>query len=344
MRAKWTINQIDQSKRRIKGFLEQKPFAQSGISKMEYILTKIDELSNSTSPHLQLEQFIYIMSALVCQRNESALPMSQVKHLMSRAEALLLTNGIKAKDSASSILYNELNTVVSQIYLKNGQTFESAWALNLARQFSGKTLYSQAHEALSHGLRHISLNNVSLALQYFEQARQGNPSPAELEKIVINEIKCLRLSGQLQRARDQLAEYDSWLNASAASDKFKLEMQWESKLLDCLRDRDPRALLKLCKRGQSHCLTTYALEAFLWQSCFEPHKKVLPKLQTIQQYKGIEFASDKIYYRIAQAIEEGADAKRPIYGRLEKLGQALGEATRLSSPDKKLLTDRLREI
>ena len=337
MRANWTINEVNLCKKKVYEFLDSIDKDVTSSARSETIISKINQLSRVGAPEYQLEQFIYIMWALITHYSKPFLKPGQINSLIKNAFVILKVNHIKARHSSTSILYNELQTAASQIHMKEGRAWQAAWTLNLAREYSGMPLYSPPHEAFSQAIRFFAIDNYCIGIKYLKEALATSPSGHEYEKSLIHLFRAYRITGDFAAFKALLAAETCDKSDEHFSDKFRLELEWEKQIVDATESSDFINLLKLCRRGQDHCRNSYLLEGFFWQWCVYPKRKVLPKLRSLQQYPGIDFSHDRNLYKIASAIEDSDDARITKYDRIEKLGQAFEIVSILNSSDKRLL-------
>lgn len=300
---------------------------------------RIGLLEGEFTPELQARRFVHVVGLIAWHEREDFLTPSQVNGLFETAAAILRIHGIPEESSKMSYLHGELRLLRSQLRRKEGRSIEAAWDALLARSVSGRGQLEEGRAALAIGIRAMRRGETRLALAAFADAEAHASDRPTRERARLGRIQLLRLAGRTQEAGEYAAEmaHDEGLSVEA-----RLELEWERM---CRKARETGEVLPLVlasSRGGSYRHSSYVIESTIWVKVCSAKGALarVPKVESIRRTfpdnvrRG---APNGRFYDVALRLDRCYDLEIPLVLRLEELGGALAEATRLPTLDKELL-------
>ncbi len=256
---RWTRSEVDAIKDSIRAELNSRADDLDGQTK--YLLDNIDTLSRSVDPKDHLPCFLHIIATYVHQQRFGTVPTKALDKIATIAEALLTTHGIDS-GSRLSFLASELHVCISQEHLRRGDRFQAAYRHEMAKyssggQMAGGDIYYQLLVA-AHRLR---LGEALQAADLFADAAKQATIDSWWRFCKVNQVRSLRLSGNLAAAKSEIDAHSSDKRHDADS---RLEFQWEAACIKVVETDDYYPMFVLVKNGGSHATPAYIAEAHLW--------------------------------------------------------------------------------
>ncbi|MFW7382096.1 MAG: hypothetical protein ACOH5I_25040 [Oligoflexus sp.] len=332
----WSLSEIDQIRREVRSLLDSK--AQTGQEKLEILLNEIARLEGVRDRLGYLRRYSCIMFSLIHHERQGGLSKKRITDLSDIAFAILKVNHIEASRSSLSFLYGDLFRITSQIFLKEGRLWQSAWVYQLACQFTSRNPYENKGKIdLSLGLRTLELGHAQLAIQLFQQAESNGLRGGDWERNRIGWLRSLRLSHRLQEASKLWQTTTD--EAKELSTDCKLELEWERICLDLSSTQDLTKMFQCVKKGKPHFINSYLIEAFFWSRAVAKTSwfDKIPKMKTLYKTSSLDMKSAGLFYKLAQALEDAYDQSIPLRIRLEQMGPLLEQIPSLRNVDKQLL-------
>jgi hypothetical protein len=304
-----------------------------------FLAERISLLESDFTPEMQARRFVHIVSLLALHEREDFLSNAQVNGLFDTANAILRIHGIPEESSKMSGLHGELRLLRSQLHRKEGRLLEAAWDAVVARSVSGRGELEEGRAALAIAIRAKRRGQTSLALAAFADAEAHAVDRPTRERARLGRIQLLRLAGHLGEAEELSAALARDRDLSAAA---RLELDWEGMCRKARKTNEILPLVLASGRGGSHRHSSYVIESTIWVKT-SSHRRYLervPKVESIRRAfpdnvrRG---ASNGRLFEVALRLDRCYDQDIPLVLRLDELGVALAEATRLPTIDKELL-------
>jgi tetratricopeptide (TPR) repeat protein len=337
-KGEWRKATVDDQKKKIAASLKELTADLTLRDRLRYILNEIQILENKADETAQIRRFIYIISALYHHQRYGGLSLKQMTDLENLAEALLKINRIKPKSSRLSFLYNDLHTVISEIYLKSGDIFESLLQRQLGIHLSQKTPYMQEYNTLSMAIYAMRMGQTTMAIDYYQQLVDKGESLASFikERSYIGLVRAYRLTHRFDEAQELSRQA---LEIKDARPSLHLELQWEHECRMVSQSGNLLPLLSKVKKKRSHYAASYILEAFLYTRAMATTRyfKNLPKLTSLIQYKDLDIDKNAPLYLIARQIEAAYDTEIIFKKRLSDMKIVFRLIKSVRNIDKELL-------
>jgi predicted unusual protein kinase regulating ubiquinone biosynthesis (AarF/ABC1/UbiB family) len=304
-----------------------------------HLAERISLLESELIPEMQARRFVHIVSLLAWHEREDFLSNAQVNGLFDTANAILRIHGIPEESSKMSGLHGELRLLRSQLRRKEGRLLEAAWDAVVARSVSGRGELEEGRAALAIALRAKRRGETRLALAAFADAEAHAVDRPTLERARLGRIQLLRLAGHLGEAEELSSELARDRDLSAAA---RLELDWEAMCRKVRKTSNLLPLVLATGRGGSHRHSSYVIESTVWVKT-SSHRRYLervPKVESIRRAfpdnvrRG---APNGRFFDVALRLDRCYDLEIPLVLRLDELGVAFAEATRLPTIDKELL-------
>ena len=305
--------------------------------RLAYIVDRIEELAPKEDAASECRRYIYVMSSLVHHERHGGLTPTQINRAADLALALLASNGITPGDGKLAYLHGELHLVMSHIHRQAGDPWMSAWEHRLIQVSSRKAPPGGSDfQALSTAGRSLRLGDAAVAVANFRQAEQGELPAALREKARLGLIKALRLSDQIEEAKEIIAATDADFTLSEAGEK---ELSWESACLSVVEGHSPGPLVALVRKNKPHHESIYLLETHLWTFCYnaDDWRRNLAKVRTMARRDDLRPQNHGIFHRFTLKLEETYEADRVPTQALREFGKYLSRTHELNTIDKELL-------
>ncbi len=336
--VQWTQKEVLETKKSVKAELD--PFNQPADRKkrLSLIFKNISELEDKEDAKSQLRLYIFIMSALVHHERFGGLSNQQIRNLSDIAFAILQTQGIEPAKSRLAFLYGELHLVLSQVSRKEGDHWAATWEQQLSFQLAGRAKkQEEAVNTLATAIRAMRLGFSNIAYNRYSKVEEDREKDhPQFARARLGRILCLRLANQLEEA-DALSQ-DTLKNCQL-TDSQKLELEWEAVCRQATSTLDFSNMFPLVKRGGSHYLPVYVVEAYFWTRTTASRKWLdrMPQIQTLARNRNLKPQKLEAFYDFAVILERCYDTDYPFVVRLRKLGDILRKTSQLISIDKELL-------
>ena len=335
--SRWHGALITSMKQEVKLELDAAFNESEARQRLRFVLTEISRLDGDMTPRGLLRRFVCTMTALVHHQKRSGLTASQVRQLVTLAQATLAAAGVRPRSSRLSHLHAELHIIVSQIHRREGRQWTAAWeqyyGVYLAR---GGSEEEPGFETLGVANRALRLGHLRLATARFEQAERQGLSESNVAKARLGLIKTHRLAGETSTMRElaEVARSERWLAPQA-----RLELDWETHCAQVQATGDCRPLRRALTRGQPHFLGTYLIEGYLWIAASSRLDgwEGLPSIRYLARDAAVRPQRQGLFYKFALQIERCYLHEAPLPIRIRQLGALLAQITRLVSIDKELL-------
>ncbi len=336
-KSNWPDLQIQETRKRIKSELDAIEAKDGTDARPAHILKQLNSLDLTSSEQRRLDGFVYMMSALVHHSRHRGLNSAQINRLHQDALQLLKLQKLDAETPRHGVLYGDLHAVLSLIYRTEGSQWAAAWQQQLAARLSkNHPDRPRAYRSLGIGLRAARLGHVAFAMSHLAVAESEHDNIREKMKARLARIKCLRLAGRRDEARNNIAEA---LKQPDIIDDERQELQWENAVLRAIEDNEFSELWRMTQKSKSHFRREYVIEARLWihaQSSSKLQGK-LTKLATLRSDKSLQPYRAGELYRALTAIETCYDNEFALEHRLNELGEAFERHPILVSLDLELL-------
>lgn len=305
-----------------------------------YLGERIAAFDGDFTPEIQARRFVYIMGLIAWHEHEQCLSDSQLNGLFETAEAILRVQRIPPESSKLSFLHGELRLLRSQLQRKEGRFFESTWEALLAKTVSGRSQVDAGRLALAIALRASRRGETRIALPAFAEAEAQAADDATRERAQLSRIQLLRLAGRWEEA-EEFAKY--LVSHAALSNAGLMELIWEQLCRQACLSGDFLQVVLAASRNGTHRQSSYVIESTLWvKACSSKAwlERVPQVLSIRRSFPDLirRGASNGRFYEVALRLDRCYDQEIPFVLRLDELGGALAEASRLPTLDKELLT------
>ncbi|NRA67453.1 MAG: hypothetical protein HRU19_23425 [Pseudobacteriovorax sp.] len=331
----WSRTLINTTKQQIKAELDLHLEQVGRANRLKVCLEQIDNLDNTIDSDLLLKRFVYVMSALVHHQKWGGLQKNQIQNLGELGSAILKIAEIKPVKTQASFLFGELHSILSAVHFKRSEFLDALWEHQLGDHLSTKDSGLDAARNLDMGINALRLGNSHLALKFLETALEISDDCILAQKVQLQRVRGLRLSGSLEEALELISQSKISVN----DERYQVEFEWEEMYCRIAIDQDPSPLLLLTQRGGTHYHPSYLLECFMilrslpkkqWQGRF-------PKLASVNRHKEISLRDYRQLHDICLAVENAYESDIPFHHRLSKLKPCLSKIRELRTIDKELL-------
>jgi hypothetical protein len=334
--AGWQRATIDAEKLRIKAELDEVGLKDGQSARLRHALDQVFYLMNETDlPHAQMRCYIFIVSALIHHVRQGGLNSNQVTRLVSLANAILRTQGIKPASSKLGFLYGELHLALSQVYRRDGAQWKAAWEHEVALYLSQRSAKS-GFLSLTLGICASRLGHTGLAVGHFKRAEGIGLDARYHARTRLEWIKALRLAGDLDGSSKLAAETQTELGLTASE---KLEVEWEGLCRQAQQTGELKPIISSVLKGRPHHSAMYIIEAFLWSRVVKSREWIVrfPTVRSLSRGTKIKSREAGYVFECAKALEECYDFDIPYLYRLETLGNVLASTEQLFNLDLELL-------
>jgi hypothetical protein len=335
--SRWHGALITSMKQEIKLELDERFAEGEARLRLRFVLAEISRLDGDMTPRGLLRRFVFVVTALVHHQRRGGLTASQVRQLVTLAQATLAAAGVRPRSSRLSHLHAELHMITSQIHRREGRQWTAAWeqyyGVYLAR---GGREEEPGFETLGLANRALRLGHLRLAAARFEQAERLGLAESNVAKARLGLIKTHRLAGHADKLRPLVAgaRTEPWLAGQA-----RLELDWERLCAEVQASGECRPLRRALARGRPHFLGTYLVEGYLWIAASSRLDgwAGLPSIRYLARDAAVRPQRQGLFYKFALQIERCYLHEAPLPIRIRQLGALLAQVTRLVSIDKELL-------
>lgn len=340
MMRKWTAELLHQVRDAVSSEIKAQLADRESKRVIEHCLEKVLHEQESLDAERDAARVYYALSAIVLLAQHPTLAAQTVPKLEKMVKAILLMYKVRPRKSLLSFVYAQLAQALSHYHSQQGQLSNAVWEAALGFTLAQNAPDPAAAEQTFNFARLLAKKgSMQSAAQLLQRLLAQDLAEATLQRVQLELLRCLRLSGDRQAAAALLAKCDPLLRGARESEATEADWAWE-RAMQAYANEGFQALENWARTAPTQASSALKLGFWLRLKPGTPAALKIPKVARIKAASLKSEARDqslKAAYKALEVVEDLFDVELSYDLRLSEaielfhLGESLDVEFRLLS-------------